>query len=80
LLGMEEQKQQNVQEQFAGQFELVDSCNIAYSMHLNKEEIEQVVMMTPNYWHMTDEMRGAMRDLEEIETEAGFTIMVFRRT
>ncbi len=79
LLGMEEQKQQHVQEQFAGAFELVESTSIAYSMHLNKEEIEQVVMMTPNYWHMTDEMRGAMRDLEEIETEAGFTAMVFRR-
>jgi 23S rRNA (guanine745-N1)-methyltransferase len=80
LLGMEEQKQQHVQEQFAGQFELVESSSIAYAMHLNKEEIEQVVMMTPNYWHMTDEMRGAMRDLEEIETEAGFTVLVFRRT
>jgi 23S rRNA (guanine745-N1)-methyltransferase len=80
LLGMEEQKQRHVQEQFAGQFELVESSNIAYSMHLNKEEIEQVVMMTPNYWHMTDEMRGAMRDLDDIETEAAFTAMVFRRT
>ena len=79
LLGMEEQKQQHVKEQFAGAFELVESTSIAYSLHLNKEEIEQVVMMTPNYWHMSDEIREDMRDLEEIETEAGFTVMVFRR-
>lgn len=79
LLGMEEQKQQHVKEQFADAFELVESSTLAYSMHLNKEEIEQVVMMTPNYWHLSDEMRRAMRDLEEIETEAGFTVMVFRR-
>ncbi len=80
LLGMEEQKQQHVQEQFAGQFELVESSTLAYSMHLNKEEIEQVVMMTPNYWHLSGEMREAMLDLHEIETEAGFTVLVFRRT
>src|SRR5450759_4497324 len=79
LLGMEEQKQQHVKEQFADAFELVESSSIAYSLHLNKEEIEQVVMMTPNYWHMSNEMREAMRDLEEIETQAGFTVMVFRR-
>jgi 23S rRNA (guanine745-N1)-methyltransferase len=80
LLGMEEQKQQHVKEQFAGQFEFAESSTIAYSMHLNKEEIEEVVMMTPNYWHLSDEIREAMRKMEEIETEAGFTVMVFRRT
>ena len=80
LLGMEEQKQQHVQEQFAGHFELVESSSVAHSMHLNQEEIGYVVMMTPNYWHMTDEMRGAMRGLEEIETEAAFTVLIFRRT
>jgi 23S rRNA (guanine745-N1)-methyltransferase len=80
LLGMEEQKQQHVKEQFAGSFEFVESSTIAFSMHLNREEIEQVVMMTPNYWHLSDELREAMRNLEEIETEAGFIVMVFRRT
>jgi 23S rRNA (guanine745-N1)-methyltransferase len=80
LLGMEEQKQQHVKEQFAGSFEFAESSTIAYPMHLNREEIEQVVMMTPNYWHLSDELREAMRNLEEIETEAGFIVMVFRRT
>lgn len=79
LLGMEEQKQQRVEEQFADHFELVKSCAIAYSMHLNREAIEQVVMMTPNYWHLTDEIRQAMREMEEVETEAEFIVMVFRR-
>jgi hypothetical protein len=49
-------------------------------MHLNREQIEQVVMMTPNYWHLSDEMREAMHRVEEMETEAGFILMVFRRT
>ena len=80
LLGMEEQKQQHVREQFAGEFEFVASSSIAYPMRLNKEEVEQVVMMTPNYWHLSDEVHEAMYEMEEIETEAGFSIMVFRRT
>jgi ubiquinone/menaquinone biosynthesis C-methylase UbiE len=79
LLGMEEQKQQHVKEQFADAFEFVGSSPMAYSMHLNKEEIEQVVMMTPNYWHLSDEIRAAMRKMEEVETEARFTVMAFRR-
>jgi hypothetical protein len=46
---------------------------------LNREQVEQVVMMTPNYWHLTDEIHEAMQELEEIKTEAGFSVMVFRR-
>jgi len=80
LLNIEEQKQQHVKEQFASHFEFVASSSIAYSMHLNKETIEQVVMMTPNYWHLSDEMREAMREIEEMETEAGFTIIAFHHT
>ncbi len=79
LLGMEEQKQQHVEEQFAGAFEFIASSSIAYPVHLNKEEIEQVVMMTPNYWHLSDEMREAMGKMEEVETEAAFTVMAFKR-
>ena len=79
LLSIEEQKQQHVKEQFAGEFDFVDSSSIGYSMHLNREQVEQVVMMTPNYWHLTDEMREAMREMKEVRTEAGFTVLVFRR-
>ena len=80
LLSIEEQKEQHVREQFADGFEFVDSASIAYPMQLNKEQIEQVVMMTPNYWHLTDEMRGTMGRMEEFETKVRFTVVVFRRT
>ena len=78
LLSIEEQKQQNVKEQFTSHFEPVASFNIAYSLRLNREQIEQVVMMTPNYWHLSDAMREAMEKVEEIETEVGFIILIFR--
>lgn len=80
LLSIEEQKQQHVKEQFAAEFELVSSSSIAYPLHLKREQIEQVVMMTPNYWHLTDEMREAMHKMEEIQTEVGFTMMTFHHT
>jgi 23S rRNA (guanine745-N1)-methyltransferase len=78
LLNIEEQKQQHVREQFAPYFEFVTSSSIAYSMRLNREQIEQVVMMTPNYWHLTDEIQEGMGKMEELETEAVFTALVFR--
>lgn len=80
LLSIEEQKEQHVKEQFAGHFEFVTSSRVVYAMHLDREQVEQVVMMTPNYWHLTDEMREAMHEIEGIETEAGFSALVFRRT
>jgi tetratricopeptide (TPR) repeat protein/transcriptional regulator with XRE-family HTH domain/ubiquinone/menaquinone biosynthesis C-methylase UbiE len=79
LLTIQEQKEQQVVEQFAGQFELIESETMAYSLRLNKAAIEQVVMMTPNYWHVNDEMRQVMQDLEEVETEAAFRLLVFRK-
>lgn len=80
LLNIEEQKEEHIKEQFASGFEFVTSSNIAYTMPLNREQIEQIVMMTPNYWHLTDETRGAIQKIDEVETAAGFIIMVFRRT
>ncbi|MBV9231785.1 MAG: methyltransferase domain-containing protein, partial [Chloroflexi bacterium] len=79
LLSIEENKQQHVVGQFAGWFELVNARSIAYELHLRRDEIGQAVMMTPNYWHLSDEMRKAMEVMEEIGTEAEFVCMAFRR-
>jgi 23S rRNA (guanine745-N1)-methyltransferase len=79
LLNIEENKQQHVIEQFAGRFELVDSRTIEYKVRLSQAAIMQAILMTPNYWHMPDEMREATEGIEEIETEVGFVCMVFRR-
>ena len=79
LLNIEEQKQQHVRQQFVGEFEFVESSAIGYSINLKREQIEQVVMMTPNYWHLTDKMLEALWKMEEIETEVAFTALIFRR-
>ena len=79
LLNIEENKQQHVIEQFAGLFELTDLRTIAYDIRLSRAAMMQAILMTPNYWHIPDEMRKATEGREEMETEVGFVCMVFRR-
>ena len=78
LLNIEENKQQHVIEQFAGQFELVDSRTIEYKVRLSRAAMMQAILMTPNYWHMPDETRETAEGIEEMETEVGFVCMIFR--
>ena len=79
LLGIEEHKQEHVVEQFAPHFTFVGATNVQETIHLDKQEIRQAVMMTPNYWHMSDEKKAEMDNLSEIETEIAFTCLVFRK-
>jgi 23S rRNA (guanine745-N1)-methyltransferase len=79
LLNIEEDKQQHVIEQFAHQFTLQTTTPVTYTLHLRGEQISQAVMMTPNYWHLSQETRQAIADLTEIQTEAGFICLAFRR-
>lgn len=81
LLTIEEQKQQHVIAQFTeqGAFLLETNISITYDLDLKKDEIAQLVTMTPNYWHITDETRQAMEQLEEMHTEVACSCLVFRR-
>ncbi len=80
LLGIEEHKQEHVIEQFAPHFTYTGATNVHEILHLNNEEIAQAVMMTPNYWHMSNETKGVMANMNEIETEIVFTCLVFQRS
>ncbi|GCE10723.1 putative RNA methyltransferase [Tengunoibacter tsumagoiensis] len=79
LLTIEENKQANVLAQFAAHFALVKSEQISYPLTLQSEEIRQVVMMTPNYWHLSAETKQAMEELEKIETKAEFIGLVLQK-
>lgn len=81
LLNIEEKKQQHVVEQFTaqGHFRLETTETVAYELHLHGEEISQLVMMTPNYWHRTERMGQAISDLTEIRTEIACTCLAFCR-
>jgi 23S rRNA (guanine745-N1)-methyltransferase len=79
LLSIEEHKQQHVIEQFAAQFDLVTPTVVAYDLHLNGAEVAQAVMMTPNYWHMSDETREKLAELDGIDTRVEFICLLFRK-
>ncbi len=79
LLSIEEHKQEHVIEQFTPHFTYVGATQVNSTMHLNNQEITQAVMMTPNYWHMSDEVKGTMAAMSEIETEIVFTCLLFRK-
>lgn len=79
LLSIEEHKQEHVIEQFSARFTFVGATNVHEMIQLEHEEIRQAVMMTPNYWHMSDEVRKVMGEMSEIQTEIAFTCLLFRK-
>ena len=79
LLSIEEHKQEHVIEQFMPYFTYVGATSVNAMPHLNTQEIAQAVMMTPNYWHMSDEIKDVMATMNEIETEIAFTCLMFRK-
>jgi 23S rRNA (guanine745-N1)-methyltransferase len=79
LLQIEENKQQHVVEQFAPYFTLLDAVPVSYELVLQGEEVQQLVMMTPNYWHLSDEARQAMTSIRALRTQVAFICLVFQK-
>jgi 23S rRNA (guanine745-N1)-methyltransferase len=79
LLNVEEQKQQHVMEQFARLFKLLTTTTLHYTLHLDTTALTQLVMMTPNFWHLSSEMRQALVHIDELQTEVEFICMLWRR-
>lgn len=79
LLAIQENKPRYVEEQFAPYLRLVTTTSIRYTMHLIREAVEQVVMMTPNYWHLSDEVRKRIGEMGDTDVEADFVCMVFSK-
>jgi 23S rRNA (guanine745-N1)-methyltransferase len=79
LLQIEEGKQQHVQDQLAARFTLLSTIQVHYSLHLVGAEISRLVMMTPNFWHLSDETRQALREMNTLQTEIDFTCLLWKR-
>jgi 23S rRNA (guanine745-N1)-methyltransferase len=80
LLQIEENKQQHVVEQFSPYFTLLDAVPVSYELDLQGEEVQQLVMMTPNYWHLSDEARRAMSEIHALKTQVSFIGLVFQKS
>ncbi len=79
LLNIEEDKEQKVIAQFAPLFDFVASSPLSYTLEFGREEILQAVMMTPNYWHLSREIREGVEQLDAIETQLSFHCLMFLR-
>jgi SAM-dependent methyltransferase len=79
LLNIEEDKEQKVIAQFAPFFDFVTSSSLSYTLQFGRKDILQAVMMTPNYWHLTQEIRDRVEQMETLETTMSFSGLVFRR-
>ncbi|GLV58084.1 23S rRNA (guanine(745)-N(1))-methyltransferase [Dictyobacter sp. S3.2.2.5] len=79
LLNIEENKQQHVIEQFAGTFDLLALHTLTYKLELEQGEIEQLVVMTPNYWHQSTESQARLAELADFTTTVDFVCLVFQR-
>ena len=79
LLSIEEHKQEHVIEQFTPHFTYIGATSVNTTLHLTTQEIQQAVMMTPNYRHLSDEMQQNMAVMNKLETEIAFTCLLFRK-
>ena len=65
--------------QFAPQFALVEEKRLKFILHLKTEALVQLVMMTPNYWHLSPETWEALGKIRAMPVTVGFTILLFQR-
>lgn len=79
LLSIEQDKQHHVVEQFAGEFDLIAAKPVAYEIHLTAPEIALAVMMTPNYWHLSDEIQKNMAEMTDLQTQVEFICLLLRK-
>ncbi len=52
LLSIEQHKEQRVIDQFQHDFALIHKAKLEYALRLSSLSLNQLVMMTPNYWHV----------------------------
>jgi 23S rRNA (guanine745-N1)-methyltransferase len=78
LLNIEEDKEQKVIAQFSPFFDLVTSSPLSYTLQFSHKEILQAVMMTPNYWHLSQEVREKVKAMDMMKTTVSFRGLVFR--
>jgi 23S rRNA (guanine745-N1)-methyltransferase len=79
LLQIEEDKQQHVIEQCSKHFQLLNTHILTYKLHLQQAEIEQIVMMTPNYWHLSDAERQQLKTISDMIITTEFQCLLFQR-
>ncbi len=79
LLDIEANKEHRVAERFAGRFAPAAAETLAYDLELDREGVRDLVLMGPNYRHLSDRTRAALDRLDRFRTRAEFVVMRFRK-
>ena len=79
VYGIEEDKEQKVVAQFSPLFDFVAASPLRYTLEFGRKEIMQALMMTPNYWHLSQEVREMAEKMDEMETTVSFCCLTFIR-
>ncbi len=80
LLAIEEQKQERVIERFAPTFELTRTTEVAYEIEPGGDDLVNLVLMTPNYRHLTPAALDAIRARGPARVTVSVAILAFTRT
>lgn len=79
LLRVEPMKLDRLVNQSAGYLALADVMSVDESRTFDATAIEDILMMTPNAWHLTDAQRRRAAVLTRMAVTVSFRIAVFRR-
>jgi 23S rRNA (guanine745-N1)-methyltransferase len=79
LLGIQEEKQRRVVEQFADPFRLVGVERIEYGMDLSREDLADLVLMGPSAWHRTAAPDERLVQVPALRVTTSFEVLTFDR-
>jgi 23S rRNA (guanine745-N1)-methyltransferase len=80
LLAIEEHKEERVIERFARTFELARTTAMAYEVEPGDEDLVDLLLMTPNYRHLTSSALDAIRARRLARVTVSVAILAFTRT
>ena len=80
LLSIEAHKQPRVIEQLSDRFKLAGEQSVEYDLRLDNQALLDLIQMTPNYRHLSEETLARLQDTESMLTQASFTILEFSRS
>jgi 23S rRNA (guanine745-N1)-methyltransferase len=77
ILAIQSDKREAVVQALAGEFVLDHEEKLDVPLHLNGEQITDLVGMTPNAWFLKDNQKEQLAAVETLEVTAHFEVLVF---
>ena len=79
LLDIQRGKRQRITDHFSRLMEPLPTRKVRYTLQLGNQDLTNLVRMTPNYWHLTDEAERALAEVGQLETTVSFELLGFRK-